>query len=150
HQARPAKVMASETLANPDVAAKLENFVCVRINTLEQETFARDFKLIKVPTVVFQDIGGKEVDRAVGYKNPSEFAQYLDRITAAYEAAGSRSAAGAQNTITPFLSAAVDLMAPRPGTQPVPIRYQNTTAKQVFLAGDFNDWRTDANPLTKR
>lgn len=149
HQARPAKVMTDETLNDPRVAVRLENFVCVRINSQEQADLARQYGLIKVPTTIFLSAAGTEIDRAVGLKPADEFVQYLDRITTAQSAADTSSKDGGTATIMPFESAAVDLLTPKPGTQPVRITYASSAPEQAYLVGDFNDWRTDVNPMTR-
>jgi thiol-disulfide isomerase/thioredoxin len=142
HTARPAMQMRTETLEDDSVKARLNEFVCVAINQQDYNDLAKEFKLVKVPTVVFLDSQGRELDRAVGFKPADAFVQYLDRITAAYESRTSTTA-----TITPFLSSAVDISQPGPGRQPVTFQFFARNAESVAVIGDFNDWRHDANPL---
>lgn len=124
----PCRRMEQETFGEEAVKEKLGSLVCVALNVDRIADAVRTFKIMKVPTVVLLNPNGKELDRAVGYKPPGEFSQYLVRLLAADGNAGA------------FEGAAVDITVPREGTFPVTLRAHIPDARQVEAVGDFNDW----------
>ncbi|MBI1290416.1 hypothetical protein GC173_04140 [bacterium] len=142
-QARPAMQMQTETMANSEVTARLGDFVCAAIDQAAHPDMAGTYKLVKVPTVVFLDAEGKEIDRAVGNKPASEFVRYLDRISSAFRTKA------VDSEISPFKVAAVDILTAQTDTISTNLAFYAADAKQVFIVGDFNDWRVDATPMNK-
>ncbi len=145
-KARPCAEMENGTLSDPGVVAKVGGFVPVRLHETRNRALANQYQLLKVPTVIFLDAQGRELDRAVGFKRADSFLEYVDRLNAraTREAAAPSTATGAR-----FDTAAVDISRPRTGTQSFTFTARDDAAKQVFLVGDFNDWREDATPMTK-
>ncbi len=148
--ARPCAVMKKETLDNTAIQRRLQDFVCVSINTQSDPNAAQQYGIFKVPTVVMLDAKGKEVDRAIGYKNQYEFSRYLDRVRiAAAEDSTGNSSGGLGASILPFKNSAVDITVPTDGTYPITLTLNAPTAKRVEVRGDFNDWRDGATPMRK-
>lgn len=145
-RARPCAEMENATFADPAVVAKVGGFVPVRLHEPQNRALANQYQLLKVPTVIFLDAQGRELDRAVGFKRADSFLEYVERLNAraTREAASPSTATGAR-----FDTAAVDISKPRTGTQAVTFTARDAAAKQVFLVGDFNDWREDATPMTR-
>ncbi len=145
-KARPCAEMEGATFADPAVIAKAGGFVPVRLLEAQNRALANQYQLLKVPTVIFLDAQGRELDRAVGFKRADSFLEYLARLDAraSREAASPASATGER-----FGTAAVDISKPRTGTQAVTFTARAPEAKQVFLVGDFNDWREDSTPMTR-
>jgi len=143
NQARPARQMQVETLDNELIQGRLADFVCVAINQEDHPDLSRDFKLVKVPTVIFLDSEGRELDRAIGFKPVETFVQYLDRISGAYKT----KAAGSD--VSPFKGSAIDILSSTAGTIATNLAFFAPDAKQVHIVGDFNDWRTDATPMNR-
>lgn len=143
-RARPARQMINDTLKNPEVMEELSRFTRATANETERRDLAREFKIIKVPTAIFFDPEGREIDRAVGYKTPEEFLIYLGRIQNRENAPGE-----GHGQMDPFSDAALDITTPGPGRQSFHVVFENKAAQSVHLVGDFNDWRTDAHPLQK-
>jgi len=146
HQTRPSNQLRVETLENPEVKARLANFVCVALDQRMYGDLGKKFNLVRVPTVIFLDEYGRELDRAAGFKSPEDFAIYLDRITHAYTAMHAGPSGG---RVAAFRNAAIDIGKPGPKTQPISFSYTGTRIGRVNVVGDFNDWRTDANPLVR-
>ncbi|CAN5436029.1 hypothetical protein BH09SUM1_BH09SUM1_17840 [soil metagenome] len=147
-QARPAFEMETKTLADPEVAKRLANFACVRIDATEKDDLAKYYRLRKVPTAIFLNAEGKEIDRAVGFKSAEGFIPYLDRIAPPL-AAGASNAPTKGGDLGPFKNAAVDISVAGRNTHAVPLKFRAPNAKSVYAVGDFNDWRTDASPMQK-
>ncbi len=143
--ARPCSTMKVETLEDSTVRTRLEDFIPVAVNTQDYPMLAQDAGVFKVPTVVFRDPNGNELDRAIGFKSTSDFTKYLDRV----RMATSSSAGNGSGRVTPFTSAAIDITIPSQGTQQVSLTVPSPYAQQVTLVGDFNDWRKDATPMRR-
>lgn len=145
-KARPCHQMQTVTFVDPEVTARMEEFICISLHQPDYKVLFRDrFQLFKVPSVIFLNQAGQEIDRAIGYKDAEEFAAYLDRLLDDDQALG----AGAMIQGGDITGTAIDLRVPREGTEFVLFRHRNPTAREVFLVGDFNDWRTDATPMER-
>ena len=142
--ARPSYEMRVETLADPQVRSQLSKFICVAINQQQQPQIAESFKLIKVPTTIFLDHEGREIDRLVGLKTVGDFMPYLNRATEFIAAGGTQATAG-----DAFADAAIDLRNPGEGTTKVTFNFSDPRARNVSLVGDFNDWRLESLPLRR-
>jgi len=148
HMARPCKLMQEDTFINPEINKAMEPYNLVALHEQKYNRLFRQYKLFKVPTVIFVDAEGNEIDRAVGYKPASDFLKYLNRMNDANKVARGPEGKG-NGTLLPFKKSAMDVTKPGPNTAPVLLTYSNPKAKTVSLVGDFNDWRIGAMPLTK-
>lgn len=137
-RALPCKYMEESTLVDERVRELGADFVRVAVDVTSDAAARERMRIIRVPTVVFLDSTGKEVDRAVGYKDPVDFARYLDRVMQVHR--------GSLQART-FETMAIDILTPRPGTTPVRLVFRAPQASQVHVVGDFNDWRLDAHPM---
>lgn len=148
--ARDCRRMQLEVFASPDVAGRPPNFVCFNLDATQHKALLDRYNVFKVPTVLFLDPAGKEVDRAVGFKPPQIFSQYLDRTNTA-SLAGAANAAVTQRVanIAPFKTATINVLQPHPGTKAVTLSFRAPQATSMSLVGDFNDWRTDAAPMQR-
>jgi len=145
-KARPCHEMEVNTFADPDIIAKTDGLIAVRLVDTENRDLANVYQLIKVPTVIFLDSQGREIDRAVGFKRADSFVQYLDRLNkrATQEASAPKSASGEK-----FTTGAVDINNPVAGSMATTFSTSLADTSQLFLVGDFNDWREDATPMTR-
>lgn len=149
--ARDCRRMHQEVFKAPEVAQRLGNFVCFDLDATAHQELLDRYNVFKVPTVLFLDPAGKEVDRAVGFKPSAIFAQYLDRTNTA-SLAGAPAGQQAQRVanIAPFKTATINVMQPHPNTKAVTLSLKApAAATSVHLVGDFNDWRTDAAPMQR-
>jgi len=151
--AKDCRRMNEEVFKSPDVSARLTNFVCFNLDAGAHQDLLNRYNVFKVPTVLFLDPAGKEVDRAVGFKPPQIFSQYLDRTNTA-SLAGATPAQGQQTqrvaNIVPFKTATINVMQPHPNTKAVTLSFRPpATVKSLSLVGDFNDWRGDAAPMQR-
>lgn len=141
-EVRPCRELEQSTFTDKAVAEELDKMVVVAVNEQEHRQFARDQKLFKVPTIVILDSEAREIDRVIGFKTAGEFHLYLDRLKDAKPAADGDASA-------PFKGSAVDLTAPSSDRSTFKLVYSDPNAKKVTAVGDFNDWRLDANPMTR-
>jgi hypothetical protein len=147
YRARPCREMMQRTFADPEIAQRLQGFVSIGLVENENRELSRRFNLFKVPTVIFIDPMGREIDRTVGFKEPSEFAIYLDRILGEYAPDGALTNATSSEDIK-FEDLAIDITQPRENTIPVEFRFYSPLSDRIFLTGDFVDWRVDALQMT--
>lgn len=126
--AQPCWQLEQETFTDPEVRREMANAATVQVNIDQSPEIAGRFNLVKVPTVIFLNPNGKELDRAVGFKTPREFMSYLSRLTQG----GFRSA--------DLDTAAIDITQPRPGAQQVTLTAAIRGPRILSVVGDFNDW----------
>jgi len=74
----PCRMMDEETWSRPEVAAAAQAFIPVRLDVDENQQVARQYDITGVPTVIFLDATGKELDRQVGFATAEEM---LGRMT---------------------------------------------------------------------
>lgn len=137
--ARPCKQMEETTFADKDVAEKLGGFVRVWIAEEWNQQFLTENKIVRVPTVIFKDLAGNELDRATGFKDPKSFQVYLDQVLKR------QGGAGGQN----LKIGAQTILRPSPGARPFPFRFYAPQASSVYLIGDFNDWVLDSTLMDR-
>lgn len=75
------------TFINPDVIEELDDFVRLKVDLTnfdspESEELRQQFNIIGVPTIVFIDVTGEEVNRArvTGFLNPSAFLEKVSLV----------------------------------------------------------------------
>lgn len=137
--ARPCKQMEEATFADKEVAAKLNGFVRVWMAQEWNADFLAENKIVRVPTVIFKDLAGNELDRATGFKDPKSFQVYLDQVLKR------QTGAGGQN----LKIGAQAILQPSPGARAFPFRFYAPQASSVHLIGDFNDWVLDATLMDR-
>src|SRR5665213_1495956 len=75
------KVLDKNTYTDENVSKiTAAKFVCVKIDAEKGEGIglAKQYGINGYPTIIFFDEGGKEIDRVVGYEDPTRFAQSLN------------------------------------------------------------------------
>lgn len=80
----PCGLMERTTFADAEVARESERFTMLQADvtesTPENEALLGRFGVLGVPTVIFFDAGGVEVDRAVGYVDAVRFADLMRKV----------------------------------------------------------------------
>jgi thiol:disulfide interchange protein len=79
------KKMERETCADKDIVKLTDSFVCLKINSEEDEEFSSKFKVKEFPCVVFLKSDGSEIERHLGFKTVEEFETILKGILKAAE-----------------------------------------------------------------
>ncbi|MBI5154505.1 thioredoxin family protein [Candidatus Poribacteria bacterium] len=150
-KARPCHMMQTQTFENPEVKKRLKVFHCVALLEEQNRELFRQQKFFKVPSTVFLDANGNELDRAIGFKTSEDFVQYIDRIIESQKKSSgfAQDTGGGAPKVQPLKGTAVDILSEQAGPFAFTLTYPAPEAKSVVLAGDFNDWRTDAHPMTK-
>ena len=133
--------MEQNTFTEATVRELMEQFVVTALEVENHPSPAETHGVVKVPAVILLDKDGMLLDRVIGYKSPDSFATYLESALRAH-GTGLAEAGELQDF-------AINLFAPREGTIPIPFEILMPRAQQLYLIGDFNDWRTDATPMTR-
>jgi thiol:disulfide interchange protein DsbD len=80
----PCAVMAETTFVDPEVAREAKRFSMLQADvtdsTPQSETLLGRFQVLGVPTIIFYDASGSEVDRVVGYVDAARFAAMMRRV----------------------------------------------------------------------
>ncbi len=139
HRARPCKLMQEDTFTDPRVSDLMKGFVLLALHERSHRDLVRRLEIFRVPTIVFLDAKGREVDRAVGYKDPAAFAEYLESVLRLHR--------GELESREDYDFAATNILEARENTRPVTLNYNAPGASVVSVVGDFNDWRIDATPM---
>ncbi|HBC73841.1 MAG: hypothetical protein A2008_11165 [Candidatus Wallbacteria bacterium GWC2_49_35] len=79
------KKMERETCADKDIVKLTDSFVCLKINSEEDEEFSSKFKVKEFPCVVFLKSDGSEIERHLGFKTADEFEAILKGVLKAAE-----------------------------------------------------------------
>lgn len=74
------KKMERETCADKSIVKLTESFVCIKLNSEEEEDFFSKFKVKEFPCVVFLNSDGTEIERHIGFKTVDEFEKTLQNI----------------------------------------------------------------------
>lgn len=77
------KKMERETCADKNIVKLTGSFVCVKINSEEDEEFSAKYKVKEFPCVIFLKSDGTEIERHLGFKTAEEFAAILEGALAA-------------------------------------------------------------------
>jgi thioredoxin-related protein len=134
--ARPCREMEETTFRSPKLVEQMnEGFELVRVDGSARTDLFAEYRLFKVPSIVFVSSEGRELDRAVGYKTPFELEQYIEKALS--DDAGEE-------------GLAVDISKPGPDTQPVVLTAKSASATHISVVGDFNDWRPGINELVRK
>ena len=79
------KKMERETCSDKDVVKLTDSFVCLKVNSEEDEEFSSKFKVKEFPCVVFLKSDGSEIERHLGFKTSGEFETILKGVLKAAE-----------------------------------------------------------------
>lgn len=78
-----------KTYNQPEILARARKFVSLKMDFTRQSDWTRQmaekYGVMGMPTVIFFDPDGSELDRFVGYKNPKELAVVMDAVLAAIQ-----------------------------------------------------------------
>ena len=74
------KKLDRETFANTTVDALSDKFVCVKIDTDKNQDLSKKYGVRGLPTVVFFDKEGKEINRIVGFRGPDDFVKTMEEV----------------------------------------------------------------------
>jgi len=78
------KELDEYTFSTSEVAERLKGFVLVKLDFTKKdeanEALRRSLGVIGMPTVIFFNPGGTEIDRFSGFKKKDEFLQFLDKL----------------------------------------------------------------------
>jgi thiol:disulfide interchange protein DsbD len=74
----------AETFTDPTVVELSRKFVCVRVDSDVDPTAVHRYGVFEYPTILFADSGGRELGRITSFVEPSEFAESLRKLSAAW------------------------------------------------------------------
>jgi thiol:disulfide interchange protein DsbD len=78
------KELDEYTFSTPEVAGRLKDFVLVRLDFTKKdeanEALRKSLNVIGMPTVIFFNPDGSEINRFSGFKKKDEFIQFLDSL----------------------------------------------------------------------
>lgn len=149
-QAYACRDMEQITFRTPAIVSEMKNFELAAVNISQVPDLQRSLQIVKVPTVLFYSPTGNELFRAIGYKPPNEFPDYLRAIPkSAAAAAGKPGAAGTMAEIKPTYDPSILVLKQRPGTSKVRFQIEAPSAYIVAVMGEFNDWKQDTLPMNR-
>ena len=76
------KKLDRETFANDKVDALSDKFICVKLDTDKHQELSQKHNVRGLPTVVFFDKEGKEIQRVIGFRNASDFLEAMNEVLA--------------------------------------------------------------------
>lgn len=144
--AHPAYQMQETTFKDAGVIQSLQGFVNVAVNASEHPELAQSLGVYRIPSVMFLDSAGREIDRMVGYQSPFDFKAHSDRMILAVK---NFRGFGNNDKLSFFETTAVDIRKPRENADPFTLYYPDPEKKLtgLYLVGDFNNWRPREIPL---
>lgn len=75
------KQLERTTFPDPNVAARMDNFIKVHVDADENQDLANSFRIEGLPTLVALQSNGKdELDRSIGYLSPTQLSARLDQV----------------------------------------------------------------------
>lgn len=136
--------MQENTIQSPEIAQLLKSYQCVAIDVDQRKDLAQKFGVFRIPTAIFLDSASREIDRTVGYKSNFVFNAHITRCTNAIEASKQ-----AESLVKEFDTSAVNILQPRENTKPFTVVFKdpNKRQRQLYLVGDFNNWREREIPM---
>ncbi len=69
-----------KTYAHPEVVRRARSMTCGKVNADQEVAVARRFRIRGLPTIIFLDRHGQEVDRVNGFVEAEPFAQVMDDV----------------------------------------------------------------------
>ncbi len=151
-QAYSCRDMEQITFRTPAIVGDMKNFELAAVNVTQNPDLQRSLQIVKVPTVVFFAPTGSELFRAIGYKPPNEFPDYLKaipRTPVAASTGGKAPAAGAVPEFKATYDPSMLVLQQRPGTSRVRFQLEAPSAYIVAIMGEFNDWKQDTLPMNR-
>lgn len=150
-QAYACRDMEQITFRTPAIVGDMKNFELAAVNISSNPDLQRSMQIVKVPTVVFYSPAGNELFRAIGYKPPNEFPDYLKAIPRTAAGAGGTAAGGGGNlaVIKATYDPSILVLQQRPGTSKVRFQIEAPSAYIVAIMGEFNDWKQDSLPMNR-
>ncbi len=144
--AYPAYEMQEKTFKDQDVLESLNNFVSIAIDASIQTELAQSLGVYRIPTVMFLDSAGREIDRMVGFQSPFDFNAHSTRTQVAVK---KFRGFGNNDRLSFFDTTAVDIREQRENTNPFTLHYPDPEKKLtgLYLVGDFNNWRPREIPM---
>jgi thiol:disulfide interchange protein DsbD len=101
----PCGLMERTTFADADVAREAERFTMLQADvtesTHENEALLGRFGVLGVPTIIFFDAAGVEVDRTVGYVDAVRFADLMRKVSEPRPGAGAAATDGGERPAPP-------------------------------------------------
>jgi thioredoxin len=77
----PCRMMDEDTWPDAGVAAAAAKFVTVRLDVDANQAVASEYGIASIPTVVFLDASGKELDRHVGFASPEALLKVMNKYS---------------------------------------------------------------------
>lgn len=74
------KVLDERTLANPEIVALSNKFVCLRVDAEKSEALAQKYEVKSYPTVVYLNPAGELIHRVVGFVPAAPFKSEMTKI----------------------------------------------------------------------
>jgi thioredoxin-like negative regulator of GroEL len=78
------------TYSDPEVAKRAQAITCAKVNADQEPEVGRHFRIRGLPTILFFDRHGQEIDRIGGFLLPDPFAQSVDDVLAAADRTAER------------------------------------------------------------
>jgi thiol:disulfide interchange protein len=77
----PCKMMEATTFKNQRVEMFLaDNLIAIKVDIDNEKASAQKHNVTAVPTILFLDSNGKEVERIIGFKNAEQFLEALTKV----------------------------------------------------------------------
>jgi len=73
-------VLDKKTYTDEEVNSLAEKFICVKIDVYKNRQVTNKYKIQGLPTIVFLNSEGEEIERIVGYRGPSAFVEIMSKI----------------------------------------------------------------------
>ncbi|MFB3897029.1 MAG: tetratricopeptide repeat protein [bacterium] len=74
------KKLEEKTLRDKDTLPSLVPFILIKLNVDMNPELTQKYHIIQVPTIVFTQANGTEIDRATGYQSPKKFQKVIQDI----------------------------------------------------------------------
>lgn len=76
------QLLQDSTFVDPEVAEFSRNFINIKVNTLTKEgaKLSKKFRIWGLPTILFLNSNGEEIDRIIGFRPPKSFLQRIREI----------------------------------------------------------------------
>lgn len=78
------------TYSDREVVRRAQAMTCAKVNADQEREIGRRFRVRGLPTILFLDRHGQEIDRINGFVHPAPFAQGMDDVLAAADRAAAR------------------------------------------------------------
>ena len=79
-------VLDKKTYTDEEVNSLAEKFICVKIDVYKNRQVTNKYKIQGLPTIVFLNSEGEEMERIVGYRGPSAFVEIMRKVLSSHAA----------------------------------------------------------------